>query len=61
MDMVLHWTRGFWELLTFSIADGPQVITASTVAKRSGDQKAFPPRVPPKNSKQAVYFVALSP
>ncbi len=60
MDMVLHWYKGFWELLTFSMQMALMVITASTVANAPAIKKSISALASiPKNSKQAVYFVAL--
>ncbi|HPF85198.1 MAG TPA: TIGR00366 family protein [Aminivibrio sp.] len=60
MDMVLHWYKGFWELLTFSMQMALMVITASTVANAPAIKKGISALASiPKNSKQAVYFVAL--
>ncbi|HHV52056.1 MAG: TIGR00366 family protein [Synergistota bacterium] len=60
MDMVLNWYKGFWELLSFSMQMALMVITASTVANAPAIKKWISHLASvPKNSKQAVYFVAL--
>ena len=60
MAMVLHWYKGFWELLTFSMQMALMVITASTVANAPMIKRWISGLASiPKTSKQAVYFVAL--
>ncbi len=60
MDMVRHWYKGFWELLVFSMQMALMVVTASTVANAPAIKKAITGLASiPRNSKQAVYFVAF--
>ena len=60
MEMVQHWYKGFWSLLTFSMQMALMVITAATVANapmaKNGIKKLASI---PKTCKQAVYMVTL--
>lgn len=60
MEMIQHWYKGFWELLSFSMQMALIVVTGSCVANsplvKQGINKLA---AIPKTSKQAVYVVTL--
>lgn len=60
MEMIQHWYKGFWELLSFSMQMALIVVTGSCVANSPLVKKGINKLAAiPKTSKQAVYVVTL--